>query len=122
MISRIVCMLAVGLTLTACSVGQLPQKAGPVAWDGLGRDPDLPPHRQRLAHAVAIVDPTVEEDASLASLTPRSSEFFAAQRKIDADRDKRLAAKLIICRGCSEPGSKGERSEVAPPTWLSEIR
>ncbi|WP_426424881.1 hypothetical protein [Bradyrhizobium genosp. A] len=124
MIKRTVCLLVMGLILSACAVGPLPQRGGPIAWDGLGRDPNLPAplHRQRLATTAPTIDPTAGEDALLASLPPKSSEWFAAQRRIDADRDKRLAAKLVICRGCSELASKSEPSAVARPSWISEIR
>ncbi|MET4391716.1 hypothetical protein ABIB73_007508 [Bradyrhizobium sp. F1.4.3] len=125
MINRIFCILTMGITLSACAVGPLPQNGGSIAWDGLGRNPNLPapPPRQRLANAAATIDLVVKEDALLARLAPRSSEWFAAQRKIDADRDKRLAAKLIICRGCSPPTSKG-LPEAAGSTEgrLSEVR
>jgi hypothetical protein len=124
MIDRIFCILAVGLTLSACAVGPAPQRGGPIAWDGLGRDPNLhvPVHRPRLAKAVPIIDPAAEEDALLASLPPKSSAWFAAEGKIEADRDKRLAAKLVICRGCSAPASNSAPSEVARPNSISEIR
>lgn len=122
MIKRTVSMLAIVLILSGCAVGTLPQRGGPIAWDGLGRDPNLRPPPQRRHLPEVAVDPTIEEDARLADLAPRSSEFFAALRKIEADRDKRLGAKLIICNGCSVSASKTEPSDGTLPNWISDIR
>ncbi|QDF36260.1 hypothetical protein FJN17_01055 [Bradyrhizobium symbiodeficiens] len=115
-------MVAVGLTLSACASGPLPDR--PIAWDGAGRDPNLPEVHKRRRHVAAVSpkqDQTAEEDALLASLEPRSAEWFAAQRKIDADRDKRLAAKLIICRGCSVSTTKAEPSQVTAGSTESRL-
>src|SRR3954451_22558328 len=90
-ISRIFCLGAIGLALSACASGPLP--AGQIAWDGAGRDPNLPEVRQRmhdLAASTSTKAASEEEDHMLASLEPASAEGFAAQKKINADRDKRL--------------------------------
>ncbi|MCK1288368.1 hypothetical protein IVB41_31135 [Bradyrhizobium sp. 44] len=116
-ISRIFCLVAIGSVLSACASGLVP--AGPIAWDGAGRDPNLPEVRQRRDHVAASTptkDQTAEEDALLASLEPKSAEWFAAQKKIDADRDKRLVAKLVICRGCSVSRTKAEPSQATGTT------
>lgn len=114
------CLALLGMTLSGCASG--PQPAGRIAWDGTGRDPNLPEVRQRGPHVAAATpkkDPTAEEDALLASLEPRSPEWSAAQRKIDANRDKRLATKLIICRGCSVSVTKAEPPQA---TGLTDSR
>lgn len=127
LIRRALCLAAVGMTLSACTSASLQQNTRPIAWDGTGRDPNLPDVRQR-SHSLAATtlkrDPIAEEDALLASLEPKSPEWFSAQRKIEADRDNRLAAKLVICRGCSVSGTKAEPSQAAGPTdsRLSALR
>jgi len=88
---------------------------------------ELPDVRQRshsLAATTPKTDPIAEGDALVASLEPKSPEWFSAQRKIDADRNNRLAGKLVICRGCSVSGTKAGPSLAAGPidSRLSALR
>jgi hypothetical protein len=46
-------------------------KPGMTAWDGLGRDPDLPSHHRKLArNAPSTSDPNIEREKVLATLRP----------------------------------------------------
>ena len=71
------------------------------AWDGTGRDPNL-----RHARVKRAGDPTNEDDANrkreqvLATLRPYSAAWWAIHNEIEADHDKRLARKLVICTSC----------------------
>jgi len=71
------------------------------AWDGSGLDPNRP--RVKVKRAAV---PANEDDANrkreqvFTSLRPYSAAWWAIHEEIEADRDKRLAQKLVICGGC----------------------
>jgi len=116
-IKRSTCLLAVALTMAGCAVAPSPSTTGSIAWDGQGQDPNQPRimrQRNRVVRAVPA-DPTAEENALLARLPPHSSELWAAERKIEADRDRRLSAKLTICRGCLASSGAELASQAARP-------
>ena len=82
-----------------------PLKSRTFAWDGSGLDPSRP--RAKAKH----VDVSADEDAAnqkrqetrqevLTSLRPYSAAWWAIRDEIEADYDKRLARKLVICSGC----------------------
>jgi len=111
MVVRTVFMVAIALSLGGCADAP-PWKGGPVA---SGRS-DLPPHqssRRRTANeAHAAPDPVIAEDDLLNTLDPRSAAWRIASDKIEADRDRRLAAKLVICRGCF-PATRDNKDATA---------
>jgi hypothetical protein len=57
----------------------MPPGQGPIAWDGAGQDPNLPPPRRQARNA----SPAVAQSA--------------------ADADDQLARKLVICSTCIKP-------------------
>ncbi|MGH6708548.1 MAG: hypothetical protein ACREEK_06210 [Bradyrhizobium sp.] len=83
-------------------------KSRMVAWDGLGRDPNLP--RARVKRAA---DPANEGDSNrkreqvLVSLHPYSASWWAVHNEMEAENDKRLARKLVICASCLHRASEG---------------
>lgn len=97
MIVRAAATAAIILSLGGCA--STPWKGSPVASIGRDRTPHRVAHR-RSNEQHSAPDPTIAEDALLDSLNPRSAEWQIAYSKIEADRDRRLAAKLVICRGC----------------------
>jgi hypothetical protein len=68
----------------------------------LSQHPDKHPHHeQSLANAsVTKPDPHAEKEKILATLRPYSREWFALYEDIEAEEDKRIKGKLVICRGC----------------------
>jgi len=82
------------------------QKSRTFAWDGLGRDPNLPRTRVKRAR-----DPANEDDSNrkrekvFVSLQPYSAAWWAVHSEIEAENDKRLARKLVICASCLHPTS-----------------
>jgi hypothetical protein len=83
-----------------------------VAWDGLGRDPILPPikrartkpEKPKLESESKETESAIESrEAELARVPTYSREWVALRKAIDAEEDTRLAKILIICRGCDVP-------------------
>ena len=50
--------------------------------------------------APAQPDPNREKEKVLATLREYSAEWAALHKEIEAEEDRRLKAKLVICRGC----------------------
>lgn len=74
-----------------------------IAWDGLGRDPKLTlvkRHAQRVAFATRRDSPNVDREKVLATLRPYSDAWWIVHDEIDAENDRQLNSKLLICRGC----------------------
>jgi len=57
-------------------------------------------------------DPANEDDSNrkrekvLVSLQPYSAAWWAVHSEIEAENDKRLARRLVICAGCLHPTSQ----------------
>ncbi|MBR0801601.1 hypothetical protein JQ615_40335 [Bradyrhizobium jicamae] len=65
---------------------------GPLAWDGAGPNPNLPPQRHAHNTAQAVAQSADEQ----------------------ADADDRLARKLVICSTCIKPAAASpDRTDVA---------
>jgi hypothetical protein len=82
-----------GATNTQASTG-----ARAFAWDGAGEDPNQPRRTPRRAANVAqATEPSVDEP-DLAS-------------DADADADRDLANRLVICKGCIKPPETAEQTD-----------
>lgn len=69
---------------------------GPLAWDGAGSDPNLPPQQRRARATAQAVAQSADAQTS------------------DADADDRLARKLVICSTCIKPGAASpDHTDVA---------
>jgi hypothetical protein len=77
-------------------------KSGPYAWDGMGRDPNLPPPRRAapVSGASNEADDDHKREQVLATLRPYSAAWWAVREEIESGQDARLDRKLVICRGC----------------------
>jgi hypothetical protein len=100
MIRHFSILTAIGLVLSACA--STPSSNGPVAWNGSSQHPNKHPrHKQSLAKAsLTKPDPDTEKEKILATLRPYSREWFVLHDEIEAEEDKRIKGKLVICRGC----------------------
>src|SRR5437764_1482952 len=106
-------VLPILLALCGCSSTQHFWIAQPhrslVAWDGLGRDPNLPPTKRtrtklkKLSSAEQPKSAYENREAELAGLRKYSREWVALRTAINAEEDARIAKILIICRGCEAP-------------------
>jgi len=102
--------------LLGCAVAPA-QERRPIAWDGLGQDPNKSaakksrPHnakRQAASPAPAASDPNQERERVLGTLRPYSEAWWAVYDAIEAERDKQLGTKLVICPSCVQPPPQGE--------------
>ena len=91
--------------LLGCAVAPA-QERRPIAWDGLGQDPNKGsngPHatkRRATSPAPAASDPNQERERVLSTLRPYSEAWWAVHDEIEAENDKRLGTKLVICPRC----------------------
>jgi hypothetical protein len=95
-----IAILLLPLTLGACAQYGVTNMAstGPrtFAWDGAGEDPNQPRRTPRRAVNVSqAIEPSADEP-ELAS---------------DIDADRKLASKLVICKGCIKPQETAERPD-----------
>jgi hypothetical protein len=98
MIARYIAVMAFASLLGGCASERA--WTGPIASVKVRAAQHHPLHRQMNSEARPAANPAIAEDDILNSLDPRSAEWRVAYARIEADRDRRLAAKLIICRGC----------------------
>jgi len=71
------------------------------AWDGLGLNPNRPRAKTKRVSVPADDDRANEKRKEVFSyLRPYSAAWWAVRDEIDADHDRRLARKLVICSGC----------------------
>ncbi|RXG94351.1 hypothetical protein [Bradyrhizobium zhanjiangense] len=92
-------------TLLGCAVAPA-QERRPIAWDGLGQDPNKGPNRPHIAKrpatnpAPATSDPNQERERVLGTLRPYSDAWWAVHDEIEAENDRQLGTKLVICPRC----------------------
>ncbi len=94
-------VLLLPISLGACAqyaqygmTTSVPQGTGPIAWDGAGRDPNLPPQRRVRNASPALAQSPGEQET--------------------ADADDQLARKLVICSTCIKPVAQpSDRQDVA---------
>lgn len=77
------------------------------AWDGLGQNPNLPrSHRVPRKSSTREQDSNLQREAVLAELRPYSAAWWVVHDEIEADREAKIARKLVICRGCISSESR----------------
>ncbi|MDN5005294.1 hypothetical protein ACFQZO_31020 [Bradyrhizobium sp. GCM10027634] len=74
----------------------------PVAWDGLGRNPNQTKSKMHrpVTAPPASLDRISERERALTTLRPYSGAWWAVHDEIEGERDRQLAEKLVICRDC----------------------
>jgi hypothetical protein len=95
-----IAILLLSLALGACAQYGVTNTASTgartFAWDGTGEDPNQPRRTpRRSANVAQAIEPSANEP-DLAS---------------DADADRKLASKLVICKGCIKPQEMAERPD-----------
>ena len=94
-------ILLFALLLGSCATTP-EMKTGMMAWDGLGRHPKPPSHRKlaRNAPSTSDTNTNIERERVLATFRPYSAAWWVVHDEIEAENDRQLGAKLVICRGC----------------------
>ncbi|MBR0710742.1 hypothetical protein [Bradyrhizobium liaoningense] len=95
--------------LMGCAVAPA-QERRPIAWDGLGQNPNRShvTKRRAASPAPAQDNPNQERERVLATLRPYSEAWWAVHDEIEAENDKQLGTKLVICPRCVQAPSSGE--------------
>ena len=109
--------LAMSIVLAGCASdtfhGSSAARSNLVAWDGLGRDPNRPKKAMlRQALSRPLIDLNAEREKTLTTLRPYSEAWWAVHDEIEAELDRQLAQKLIICRSCLPDGSNETTGSV----------
>jgi hypothetical protein len=93
-------ILLFALLLGSCATAP-EMKPGMMAWNGLGRNPNPPSHRKLARNAPSTSDTkNTEREKVLATLRSYSAAWWVVHDEIEAEQDRQLGAKLVICRGC----------------------
>ncbi|MBR0785682.1 hypothetical protein [Bradyrhizobium iriomotense] len=95
--------------LLGCAVAPA-QERRPIAWDGLGQNPNRSHVTKRRAASPAPVqdNPNQERERVLTTLRPYSEAWWAVHDEIEAENDKRLGTKLVICPRCVRSSPPGD--------------
>jgi len=101
----LVTLIAMTFVAAGCASAQAPL-GGPVAWDGLGQDPNKPlRNTKRMMRLPAKPDPIAERQKALNSLQPYSAAWWAVHDEIEAEEQRRVNKKIVICRACAPTAS-----------------
>src|SRR5689334_6677706 len=92
-------VLLVVLALCGCSSSQQVQvsQLHHFAWDGLGRDPNLPVTKRTRMRAEEPKPISENRDAELAKLRPFSLEWVTMLQAMNAEDDARISKLIVIC-------------------------
>jgi hypothetical protein len=96
----------VALFLTGCA-STAPLQPTRIAWDGLGRDPNRPIIGKR-SHSPSPGQRNAansEREKVLVTLRPYSDAWWVVHDEIEAENDRDLRTKLVICEGCTPHGA-----------------
>jgi hypothetical protein len=95
-------LLLVALASFLAGCASTPPVRRGIALDGLAEDHSKHVRRDpRLkTPSFAIPDPNAEKEKVLAALRPYSAEWVVLYNQIEAEEERRLKTKLVICRGC----------------------
>jgi len=100
--------------LAGCTAAPAAERR-PIAWDGLGQDPNrhAVTKRRLVDHAPAESDPNLERQRVLATLRPYSDAWWAVHDEIEAESDRQLGSKLVICPRCvAQPPSEDTTGSI----------
>ena len=114
MTRHILVLLSFCAALAGCASAPAAERRA-IAWDGLGQDPNRPAVTKHRAanHAAPERDPNLERQRVLDTLPPYSDAWWAVQNEIEAENDRQLGSKLVICRSCgAQPPSEDTTGSI----------
>ena len=99
MVVRLFLLITVSSLVIGCA-STAPPVGGRASWEG--QDPYKPIHKPKLLAKPSppVPDPNAEREKLLATLPLYSAAWVALHNQIEAEEDRRLQNKLVICRGC----------------------
>jgi hypothetical protein len=113
MIRHFLSLIVTGCLLSDCA-SHSPVN-GAIGWNAYYRAVAKPVRHKPHVHHVATEirskpDPNIENEKALADLRPHSADWWAMRDQINAEEQRSLTAKLLICRGClpttEDPGER----------------
>jgi hypothetical protein len=114
-------LIATGCLLSNCA-STPPPVCGAIGWDAYDRALAKPVRLKRqLANATrSKPDPNIDSEKAQKALTdlrPYSAAWWAVREQMDAEEQRRVSAKLVICRGCLPTSEDpGESTGSTNPT------
>jgi len=88
-----------------CASAQAPESV-PFAWDGLGQDPNKPlRNTKRVVRLPAKPDPNAGRRKMLNTLEPYSAAWWIVHDEIEAEEQRRVNNRIVICRACAPTAS-----------------
>lgn len=115
----VVCFLVSGC---ATAPPPPPIAHGGLAWERPGRAPLAATARQKRHPAITAApkktdwpDPNTDREKVLATLRPYSAAWWVVQNEIDAEEQRRINAKLVICRSCLQKGDPEDHTASVRP-------
>lgn len=101
--------LTVVLALCGCSSSQQGQisQSDRFAWDGLGRDPNLPAMKRGRTNTGEARPASAAELARL-----HSQEGMSRHGQTDAEEHARISRLMVICRGCDLASTEVNRTNL----------
>ena len=119
-------LVAVCFFVSGCATAPPPTpiSRGGGAWDGLGQAPNKLARtvRQKRRPATAAAskkaeepEPNTDREKVLATLRPYSAAWWVVQDEIDAAEQRRINAKLVICRSCLQKSSPEDYTASVRP-------
>ena len=101
----LVALIAMSFAVVGFASAQAPV-GGPFAWDGLGQDPNKPlRNTKRMMRLPARPDPNAERKKVLNTLEPYSAAWWIVHDAIEAEEQRRVNNKIVICRACAPTAS-----------------
>jgi hypothetical protein len=101
----LVALIAMHFVTVGCAAAQAPV-GGRFAWDGLGQDPNKPlRNTKRMVRLPAKPDPNADRRKMLNTLQPHSAAWWIVQDEIEAEEQRRVNKKIVICRACAPTAS-----------------
>jgi hypothetical protein len=111
-------LIAMPFMVVGCASAQVPV-GGPFGWDGLGQDPNKPlRNTKRMMRLPAKPDPNVERQKVLNALQPYSAAWWVVHDEIEAEEQRRVNNKIVICRACVPTASPEDHTGSVQSTKL----
>jgi hypothetical protein len=96
----LVALIAMHFVAVGCASAQAPV-GGRFAWDGLGQDPNKPlRNAKRIMRLPAKPDSNAARQRVLNSLQPYSAAWWIVHDEIEAEEQRFVNKKIVICRAC----------------------